>query len=216
MLYLHKNGITFRKADRSDLNFLQNMKAETWWGTHGVAIINNDDQERWLEHLPSDCLVLIGEVPIDKDVIAQQYLGFCIISDIDWIARTASISGAVQKRLRSPELSQQAFEAGLDFAFEMLNLHRLNAEVAEYNYPARKIEIGDLGFAVEGVRRQAIYKCGRYYNSLVLGMLRTEWESHPRVRSMEGSCCTNFSHELSDRMITRANRQPKGLYSFPL
>lgn len=205
-MYEHKSGVSFRKAESTDLNFLHEMKRETWWGTHSVAIINDMDQEKWFDNLPSDCLVLIGEVPVHDQMLSYKYLGYFIISDIDWIARTASISGAVKDSERSHGKSLMAFEAGLDFAFEMLNFHRLNAEVAAFNYPARKIEVVNLGFTVEGTKRQSIYKCGRYYDSFMLGMLRTEWESHPRVVSMGGSCCKNFCHDMANKMVKRANR----------
>ena len=206
-MYSHKNGVTFRKADSADLPFLQEMKGENWWGTRSVAIINDYDQRKWFDNLPGNCLVLIGQISVRGEIISQQYVGYCIISEIDWIARIASISGAVHERMRSPEKSRQAFEAGLDFAFEMLNMHRLDAEVAEYHYPASKIEIDALGFKVEGLKKQSIYKCGRYYNSLMLGMLRSDWENHPRVKTMGGSCCTNFDHHKANIMINRANRE---------
>jgi RimJ/RimL family protein N-acetyltransferase len=197
--YHHKNGTLFRNIERSDLMALQNLRADSWWGTHSFSWNNMDDQERWYDNIPSNMIVLIGETVAEP----TSFLGCCIIKDIDWLSRTASISGAVESSQRSPGQSLCSFQAGLDFSFEMLNLHRLNAEVAEYHYPAMKIEIEELGFQIEGTKRQSIYKCGRYYNSYMLGMLREDWLEHPRVLHMNGSCCKNFDHRVANRLIQR-------------
>ncbi len=199
MLYRHKSGISLYKAGLTDAGFLFRLKQESWWGTHHVAMINKQDQEKWLCELGPTSLCLIVST-------RGRSIGCCLIDQIDPIARTARIGGAVTVEERSPEINRAVFETGVDFAFEMLNLHRLDAEVAAYNQPARKLEIDHLGFAVEGRRRQAIYKCGSYHDSLVLGMLRSEWEKDPRVVAMGGSCCENFDARLTKRMTERADR----------
>jgi hypothetical protein len=70
----------------------------------------------------------------------------------------------------------------------MLNLQRLNAEVMQYNAAAFTIDVEHLGFKVEGIKRKAVYKCGQYYDSILLGLLREEWETQPRVQALEGCC----------------------------
>lgn len=190
-----------------DLSTLLLMKQETWWGTHGTSIINSKDQERWFENISDDCLVLVGETKKDdRDREEEDFLGVCIISDIDWIAHSANISGAVGKSRRSTEMSRKAFEAGLDFAFEMLNLRRLGAEVTEYNYPAQQIEIQHLGFTIEGIRRSSVFKAGKYYNSIMLGMFHCEWMQTSRVFNMNWNCNKNFDHDLAHRMSMRSRR----------
>lgn len=204
-MYEHKDGVSFRKVDRGDLWNLLRLKNESWWGTHGSLLINIEDQERWLDSLDESTIALVGVWQETHDA-----LGFCLISNIDWQARVARIAGSMYPDFRNAQFSRPAFAAGVDYAFEILNLHRLDAEVLPTNYPAQVLEIGYLGFQVEGNRRKAVYKCGRYYDSIVLGLLREDWLAQERVVAYGGSCHKGWNHEFSEKMQRRAERWRNG------
>jgi hypothetical protein len=120
-----------------------------------------------------------------------------------------NISASVYKRCRKQiELVKALFAGGTDFAFEVLNASRLGAEVLETHSAAHKIEMGYLGFQVEGRRRKAVYKAGVYYDSVQIGLLREEWENTERVIALKGDnlCCNdNFDHAKAQRCINRFN-----------
>jgi RimJ/RimL family protein N-acetyltransferase len=195
-MYKHKNGITLRKVERHDLVDLLAYKNESWWGTHRVTIANSEDQTYWYENTKNNELYMILE-----------HGGFSIgvgcYVNIDWISRSLDISGGVYKSHRNADLSKKVFEAGLDFAFEMLNMQRVQAEVLETHVVAQKLEINHLGFVKEGVRRKAVYKCGHYLDSIMLGMLREEWLLNPRVISYGESCNQNVNFKLFNKLMER-------------
>jgi RimJ/RimL family protein N-acetyltransferase len=60
------------------------------------------------------------------------------------------------------------------FAFSELNLHRLTAIVPEYNTPAMQL-FTNAGFIEEVRRRQALARDSRRWDSIHLGLLRSEW-----------------------------------------
>ncbi|MQA00291.1 MAG: GNAT family N-acetyltransferase [Dehalococcoidia bacterium] len=60
------------------------------------------------------------------------------------------------------------------FAFEELDLHRLELGVAEYN-PRAQRAYEKVGFVVEGRLRQDSYIAGRYYDTFVMGLLHSEF-----------------------------------------
>ncbi len=63
------------------------------------------------------------------------------------------------------------------YAFETLGMHRVWLYVYEYNQ--RGIRAYEkAGFVREGILRQARYHNGRFYDVLVMGLLRSEWEAH--------------------------------------
>ncbi|MBV1934766.1 MAG: GNAT family N-acetyltransferase [Parvibaculaceae bacterium] len=67
-------------------------------------------------------------------------------------------------------------QAALQFAFDDPIAHRLELRVFDFNVPAiRAYE--RLGFQVEGVRRQSVYMNGDYWNTVVMGILRSEYET---------------------------------------
>lgn len=185
-MYDHKDGVNLRKIEKEDLPFLFEIKKESWWGTHKTLILNKDDQVNWYNNIPEDQLFMIGE-----DAETNEFVGVAVYTDIDWINRSLSISGSVIKNQRK-KFAIKGFCAGLDFAFEILNMRRVEAEVLSYHKAAQFIETKVLGFKVEGTKRQAVYKSGKYYDSMCLGMLRTEWEKTNRVLNYEGFCNKNF------------------------
>lgn len=69
----------------------------------------------------------------------------------------------------------------LDFAFRELNLHRIEAETLAFN---RKVlrAIEKSGFRHEGVKRECVYRGGRYVDSYCYGLLRSEFYQSRYVR----------------------------------
>ena len=61
------------------------------------------------------------------------------------------------------------------FAFRELNLHRVWLRVYEENTRARR-SYEKVGFVVEGRLRQDRFHGGRYTDTLVMGLLREEWQ----------------------------------------
>jgi RimJ/RimL family protein N-acetyltransferase len=205
-MYDHKDGISLRKVASHDLRILLALKEESWWGTHTTSILNSDDQEKWFQNLSQRELFMMAEKEDPNRKFCPQR-GVACYTNIDPIARTLDISGSILKEHRKPEIVQPAFAAGLDFAFEILNAVRVNAEVLAFNSPAQKLEIDYLGFEIEGRKRKSVYKSGRYYDSLVLGLLREDWEKQERVKKYNGSCNLNFDHEKAEVLSQRSIRQ---------
>ena len=88
---------------------------------------------------------------------------------------------------RTPEASR----VGHGFAFEFLNLRRLQAEVLDNNPAAMKFDLS-LGYKVEGRRRQAVYKGGSHHDSFMIALLRDDWENSDRVKSYDGICNKDY------------------------
>ncbi|WP_232700415.1 GNAT family N-acetyltransferase [Halobacterium wangiae] len=63
----------------------------------------------------------------------------------------------------------------LQYAFEDLNLRRVEANVGAFNDASIAL-LESLGFEREGARREAAYYRGDYYDMLTYGLLREEWD----------------------------------------
>ncbi len=67
-----------------------------------------------------------------------------------------------------------ATRLALRFAFDELNLHRVQLEVYDYNvWAIRAYE--KAGFSHEGKRREALFREGQYHDVLIMGILRQDW-----------------------------------------
>jgi RimJ/RimL family protein N-acetyltransferase len=70
----------------------------------------------------------------------------------------------------------EAMRLALRFAFEELNLHRVQLTVFSYN--TRAIALYEkLGFRREGVYREHLQRGGERHDMLLYGLLRREWEA---------------------------------------
>jgi RimJ/RimL family protein N-acetyltransferase len=78
---------------------------------------------------------------------------------------------------------REALHLILNFAFNELNLHRVNCWLAEYNVTAQRL-LESHGFQLEVRSRQAIHRFDRWFDGLMMGVLQSEWvtaQEHSRV-----------------------------------
>jgi RimJ/RimL family protein N-acetyltransferase len=71
-------------------------------------------------------------------------------------------------------LGSEATRLMVRYAFGTLNLNRVWLEVYEYNPRAVRV-YEKVGFRVQGRLRQDTFHDGRYWDTLVMGVLREEW-----------------------------------------
>ena len=74
-------------------------------------------------------------------------------------------------------------------------MHRIDAEVLVNNIASQKVA-DFAGYIKEGLRRQVSWKCGKYIDSIVYGLLREDWEQLERVKNYGDIC--NLSYQPKD------------------
>lgn len=194
MTYIHKNGIKLCKVEKEHLSVLKDLKNESWFGTHNIAVVNDLNQQKWFEKISSDANSLyLTALDINNN---DDPVGVYKINNIDWISRFYDSAHDVFSFARGKGYGYTILEAGVDFGFEVLNMHRLNTEVLENNKASMKTALS-AGFQVEGTKRRIIHKCGQWLDSVCLGLLREDWEELERVKKYGNVC--NFSYAPKDR-----------------
>lgn len=167
--------IVLRPLEPRDLPALQRQKNDPRVGdllggfTTGYAA---KDLDGWLEfHRTRSDEALFAIASATEDAC----LGHVGLYRLDHRARTGEFAimlGEVDWWGRG--VGRKATAWMIDYGFEMLNLNRIELTVLESNPRAQGL-YEKLGFVVEGVRRQAQYKQGRYLDVTVMGLLRSEW-----------------------------------------
>lgn len=107
----------------------------------------------------------------------DRLIGFARLENIEWnngVARLVLGLGTAEDRRQG--YGSEALQLILRYAFHELNLHRLNAETAEYN-PGAQRWLEKAGFQLEVRQRQCLYRDGRRWDALWFGLLRPEWEA---------------------------------------
>lgn len=102
-------------------------------------------------------------------------VGVCGLYLIQWICRRAEFRILIgDDAARGRGYGTEAARLVVGYAFEKLNLETVYLGVnAENGQAIRSYE--KAGFQREGVRRKLIYRNGRYYDALMMSILREEW-----------------------------------------
>jgi len=86
-----------------------------------------------------------------------------------------------EKRVWNRGYGQDALRLILRHGFGAMSLHRVELHVFEFN--GRAIAAYErVGFVREGARRQALFRDGRYYDIVVMGITRGEFEAREAER----------------------------------
>lgn len=103
-------------------------------------------------------------------------IGFIELDGILWTHGTAWFSIAIGAReYREQGYGTEAARLALAFAFQELNMHRVQATVFSYNRRSMAM-FERLGFRREGTYREFLHRDGQRYDMLLYGILRREFE----------------------------------------
>lgn len=103
-------------------------------------------------------------------------VGFLALREIFWQARHCSLVIGLDPTLRGRGYGTDAVRVSLKYAFLEMNLNRVGLDVMAYNDGAIRAYT-KAGFTPEGRRRAVVYRDGVYYDILLMGILRSEWEA---------------------------------------
>ena len=87
----------------------------------------------------------------------------------------AEIGFALRQTHWSKGLGTEAVGAVIEFAFETLNLHRLEADADPRNERSLRL-LERFGFEREGCLRERYYVNGERQDAVILGLLRSNWK----------------------------------------
>lgn len=113
-----------------------------------------------------------------RNIDDSMLIGFVSLSNILLRSQRAIIGiGIPQASDRQHGYGREALNLIIEYAFDHLNLHKLNLEVHSFNTSTIKL-YEQLGFVREGVNREAIPQGGQWYDEYQYGLLASEWHAH--------------------------------------
>ena len=103
---------------------------------------------------------------------SQEYIGQIDFVGIDWRNRVGEIGIVIGKSNdRGQGFGSEAIRLLQQFAFDTLNLNKLELRVHDYNERAFRCYL-KCGFREEGQLREVFYKEGRYTDYILMGILK--------------------------------------------
>ncbi len=103
-----------------------------------------------------------------------KFIGECGVKSVDWKNRKTEIYIFLGKDYVEKGYGTDAMKVLLNFIFNEMNLHKVKLSVFSFNTRAIKC-YKKCGFRVEGTLREELYKKGRYYDLIMMGILKEEF-----------------------------------------
>lgn len=103
-------------------------------------------------------------------------IGSCTLYRFDARHRRAELGYALHPQWWGQGLASEAVALALDWGFQRLGLHRIEADIDPRNEASRRLLAG-LGFRREGLLRQRFLVDGSATDSEIFGLLQDEWSA---------------------------------------
>lgn len=136
--------------------------------------ISKKDQADWFANCKNGLSRIRYTIVTEED----GPVGMIGLRDIDWKNGVASGLGMriAKKETRTRGLATDAWMTLMRYAFNELRLNRINGSALAYNKASLRV-CEKVGFKIEGVQRQAVYKNGEYIDLVIMGCLKSDYES---------------------------------------
>ena len=143
--------------------------------------LNMENQRIWFQSVSAsknDFMFSIVELE------TGMLIGACGLLYTNWILRSSDFSFYIGKESSYIDTDGFADESAtllLKYAFESLNLNKVWMEL--YEFDSLKMEFFQgLGFQIDGKLRANAFEEGKYWDSFILSMLLSDWESCRHVK----------------------------------
>jgi RimJ/RimL family protein N-acetyltransferase len=175
---LYGDAIRLRGIERADIpSFVRWFNdPEVRQHMNVFAPMSTAEEERWFETRleRKDEYIFALEVDLEGQWV---HIGNAGLHSIDWKNRSAVFGIVIgEKGCWGKGHGTAATRAMLLFAFDELNLNRVELEVFDSNPRARRA-YEKAGFRLEGTRRQSHFHHGRYHDAHLMAILREEFLS---------------------------------------
>jgi RimJ/RimL family protein N-acetyltransferase len=177
---MHIKGkvLTLRAIERGDLPTLQKWANDpvTQDGIGEIHFPSSlDFHEAWFANLRTDRLNQRFVVETPEGAI----IGISSVINIDWRNRHAWHGLVIgDSSHRGKGYGIDAIMATMRYAFDELNLERLDGSMIEYNAQSIATYCGPkLGWREEGRKKNYFYRKGRFWDQVIVGVTRADYQA---------------------------------------
>jgi len=159
--------ITFRELIFEDikiLNYIRNNYANDY--LHDSRIFTVEESENWF---------ILTKPNYFSILLNNEMIGYFRLSNFSKINRNIYIGADIDPKFTGLGYGFESYKKFIPFLFDNYNLHKISLEVLSTNDRAIKL-YKKLGFVVDGIKRQEILKNNKWVDSIIMSLLREEYE----------------------------------------
>lgn len=173
-----ENNIYLRAFEYSDLHFINSIRNDEilfQTTTGNKYYISSEHDKKWIEDKIFNNSNQLYFVICCSE--SQKPLGYTSANNIDYINRKAEWGGLVICRESSNKgIATMSCYLFLNHLFEELGLNMIYAYVKEDNKASYRLS-EKLGFKMDGLIRDFVYKQNRFHNAYIFTMLKSEYDN---------------------------------------
>jgi RimJ/RimL family protein N-acetyltransferase len=189
--FLSDGTVNLRPVTRADLPQLAAWRndPELRARTRELRPLTDVDQELWLSRISGgdrrdfmfvvDAPYVVGEDPLDPGCpfVSTKAVGVVGLCHWDAVNASAEVSFYVgDESERGKGYTKRALHLLHGWGFDALRLHRIYAEVYDFNEPGHAV-VRSLGYTQCGRQRDTVWRGGRFASSLFYDLLEHEWRA---------------------------------------
>lgn len=175
---LKGNKVFLRSVRRSDIKYF--LK---WYNDPEIMQylamylpMTEISEERWIEEVSIKKETVFFVIEAIENSSQKKTIGTCGLNGINDKDHCAEFGIAIgEKEYWGNGYGMEAAQLLIEYGFMQLNLHRISSSVIECNTRSQKMH-EKLRFTEEGCYRKKIYKNGKYWDKIIFGILKEEWE----------------------------------------
>jgi RimJ/RimL family protein N-acetyltransferase len=161
--------ISFRRLEEKDLEFLNEVRnycAEEY--LHDSRTFSLNDTLNWFKTTHPNYYVILNE---------DEKIGYFRLSNYSIVNRNIYIGADLHPNFWGKKLAYPSYKNFIDYLFVNYNLNKISLEVLSTNVRAYNL-YKKLGFVQEGIKRQEILKQDKFVDSIIMSLLKTEYDAH--------------------------------------
>lgn len=167
--------VRLRKITKNDLKTLRDWRnsKDVYEFNTQFTLLNMKDQLKWFNQINAKNSDRVMFIALDK---SSHPIGVCGLIHINKINRHAAIAIILgEKNIRGKRFGTEMLHLLIEYGFKEMKLHRIEAEVFEYN----KISINlfeKFSFLHEVTLRQSLWRNGRWWDIYLFSLLKSDYK----------------------------------------
>lgn len=173
--------MALRAVERADLQTLtgwfSRYELQRTLSMHAIRPLGLDDETAWYEatRRATDSWTYAVDALDDPHAPDGRLIGTTSLMGVSTGSRAATFGISIaDPAMRGKGYGGEVVDLMLAWGFGELNLNRIGLGAASFNQAAIKL-YERKGFRHEGIRRDAIFREGRYWDEITMGILQREW-----------------------------------------
>lgn len=175
--FLQSENLILRSLEREDLTeeYLQWLNDEEVCRYNSHAVFPNSffKMQNYFDSIQGNNSTIVMAI-ISKD--QDKHIGNISLQSINWINRSAEFAILLgDKEYWGKGVATEAVQLIMEYGFSRLNLHRICCGTSAENKGMQKVA-AKLNMTEEGVRKEALFKDGKYVDIIEYGILKKDFK----------------------------------------